>query len=508
MFANNKFSIAKDPSWAPKSARASLAPSTSVYSDVLNEPLSRVDHPDMPHIPPLRVSKAKVGKPSQVPDHMANGHQQIQDNGPQVRQSRLPIFKQVRSMLQKPSPLTTSEAIGHNDTFRQTGRAPDVKPSNYKDAYEATDEAQRRPSPTRLQKNVPPSLRSTSPVSVLEDRDTQHERLPRFDWDPEPGSPISSTSDISPDYYQIPIGPSQVSVNLRAVPQTPARAKMVSIKRKAKPSGYSQASENIPPPPPPPYDSHYTTLNSWRNQIQPNSHFSWTTGAPSIRPASRPSMDGTNPAPRHSKDHGDFMPNSRFSWSTVQTGMRPESPPPSPPPVVPSKYRQPPVQSILSRHRPIQRADKEVWTPPPRKTSLADPEIDSGTPTSARSKLTINSRPFTEHDNAGSGKKLPPPPELLTPTMSHKEVLLKEEQDKIHQRQNIERAIADLSKIENASPMDVSWEQVKDARSRIAELKTTLAEVQMEEREIGVAITRARRKEGEEEGLWVRRVTS
>lgn len=85
---------------------------------------------------------------------------------------------------------------------------------------------------------------------------------------------------------------------------------------------------------------------------------------------------------------------------------------------------------------------------------------------------------------------------------------MKEEQDKIHQRKNIERAIADLIKIETASPMDVSWEQVKDARSRIAELKTTLAEVQMEEREIGVAITRARRKEGEEEGLWVRRVTS
>ncbi|EME41629.1 hypothetical protein DOTSEDRAFT_73890 [Dothistroma septosporum NZE10] len=507
MPADNKFSIAQGDS-----ARASLAPSESVYSDHLDEPLSTVDHPDMPHIPPLRVSKSKVKKPIHVPDHTFHHQQLLQDNGPRIKQSRLPIFKQVRSMLQKPSPLVTSGVNDASINTRPIGRAPDVGPwSNRQDAYGGTEEARRQRPPNRLLENPPTTLRAISPVSVLEDRDVQYEQLPRFEWD-EPVSPVSSNSDISPDYYQIPIGPGQVSVNARTLPQTPLHPKMLSIKRKPAPREYSQASENIPPPPSPPYDGHYAALNSWRPSTQPKSHFSWTTGAPSIGPNSRPSMDTSNPTSRHSKDHGELHPTSRFSWSTVQTGMthtmRPESPPPSPPPPVPSRYRAPPVQSILSRHRPIQRADKEAWTPPLRKTSLADHELYSGSPTSARSKITINSRPFTEHDNAGSSKKLPPPPELLTPAMSHKEVLLKEEQDKVHQRKNIERAIADLSKIENASPLDVSWEQVKDARTRIVELKSTLAEVQMEEREIGVAITRARRKEGEEEGLWVRRVTS
>ena len=37
----------------------------------------------------------------------AHPRQQIRDPGPQIRQSRLPIFKQVRSMLYRPPPITT-----------------------------------------------------------------------------------------------------------------------------------------------------------------------------------------------------------------------------------------------------------------------------------------------------------------------------------------------------------------------------------------------------------------
>lgn len=92
--------------------------------------------------------------------------------------------------------------------------------------------------------------------------------------------------------------------------------------------------------------------------------------------------------------------------------------------------------------------------------------------------------------------------------MSHLQELETQEQDKVHQRRNIQRAIADLSKIENASPMDVSFAEMKEAKKKLEELRKTLEEVQLEEREIGIAIARTRRKEGGEEGLWVRRVTS
>jgi len=69
-----------------------------------------------------------------------------------------------------------------------------------------------------------------------------------------------------------------------------------------------------------------------------------------------------------------------------------------------------------------------------------------------------------------------------------------------------------MVKIETASPLDVSFSTVRDAKKRLAEYRTRLDEVRLEEREIGVAIARARRREekefgGDGETLWVRRVT-
>jgi hypothetical protein len=98
---------------------------------------------------------------------------------------------------------------------------------------------------------------------------------------------------------------------------------------------------------------------------------------------------------------------------------------------------------------------------------------------------------------------------MLTPVspLSHIEALNRAEADKAHQRQNLEHAISELAKVESASPMDVPFAVVRDAKKRLEELRATLAEIRLEEREIGIAISRARRKEGEEEGLWVRRVT-
>ena len=51
---------------------------------------------------------------------------------------------------------------------------------------------------------------------------------------------------------------------------------------------------------------------------------------------------------------------------------------------------------------------------------------------------------------------------------------------------------------------------VRDAKKRLEEHRRRLEEVVLEGREVGIAISRARRKEGEgvgTEGLWVRRVT-
>lgn len=122
---------------------------------------------------------------------------------------------------------------------------------------------------------------------------------------------------------------------------------------------------------------------------------------------------------------------------------------------------------------------------------------------SSKSKLSINTPKLK--DSPKSGKELPPPPNLSPRT--HLESLQRQEEDKIHQRKNLQRIISELDKIQTASPMDVPFSHVRDAKRRLAELRATLSEIELEEREIGIAISRARRKEGEEEGLWVRRVT-
>lgn len=93
---------------------------------------------------------------------------------------------------------------------------------------------------------------------------------------------------------------------------------------------------------------------------------------------------------------------------------------------------------------------------------------------------------------------------------SHIEMLLTQEKNLVMQRRNIERAIADLEKVEHASPLDVSFAAVRDAKRKLEERRETLREVKMEEMDIGIRIARARRREDFSEGegtLWVRRVT-
>jgi hypothetical protein len=481
------YTIQRDPPWqTPPQASAGFrarggsqarAPRSSAlrssYTTTTASTYSDDEDPDMAEIKPLRVLK---------------------NEQKQNRHSRIPIFNQVRSMLHKSS---------------LTNPAPDDKDvesakNTLRDVYETT--ANRASEITK-------NSRSQSPVSVLHDDDLYPSSPPLLDCP----SPVSSVSASSSLHYAREHKMRPLQIHVPSMPKTSAPS---FIKRKPAPARHS-LPPNSHDSPPPSRDSNAQDF------IIKGSHFSWTTGAPSPT-STRPSIDRWPSAdrdsfkrppidrwpsadrdsfqtPRHcSLPEPDLVPNSRFSWSTAQTSVthqaRPDTPPPSPPPPIPTKYKTPPVRSILSRHRPIQRMDRsrEQWAPP-RKASL--PGVVPSTPSSVKSRVTS---PKIE-ESTGSGKKLPPPPDLAP--MTHLEGLQREEQDKIHQRKNVLHAISELSKIQNASPMEVPFSHVRDAKRRLAELQATLSEIQLEEREIGIAISRARRKEGEEEGLWVRRVT-
>ena len=258
---------------------------------------------------------------------------------------------------------------------------------------------------------------------------------------------------------------------------------------------------------------------------QARSHFSWTTYAPSEAPG-RQSIDTM--ATRQPKYSSDLQPEqsqarSHFSWSTVATNannqLQPDASPPSPPPPVPSKSSAPPVQSILSRRRPIQRMEKEEWAPSPRESSRGSSQTatpkNSNTPTSGhpprplplpKDNLTPISvgktrSPTSTTPNSTGGKALPPPPTLsASNNLSHLESLLAQERSILLQRKNVERGIQDLERIQTASPLDVPFATVRDTKRKLGEYRARLAEVKLEERDIGVAIARARRREEKENG--------
>lgn len=540
--------------------RASHAPTaSSIYSDDLDELM-----PD-PERSPL------ASKDSYHPAYHAHPQQHIMDDGPQVRQSRLPIFKQVRSMLHKPPPLVTPTNAKWDEYTGEpsdTGKpAQNVKPSTYTSPYEGAFQA-RRKSPDRRSK------KDLSPISIL--HDDEEDVRPPAPLKVGRNSPhiVSPVSPVSVD-GEYAYAPSPLSANARSLPASVPLPKQV----RRKPVNVSpSAIENLPPP----RRTSVSSVDSEETAMgeQPESRFSWSTVAPSVMP-NRQSTDTMATKHMHSASQSE-KPTSRFSWSTVATNttnrVREESPPPSPPPPVPNhwyqltrsqqpegarprleprisqhpairqmrqeaeyqqnqsqqpkpqyqppqnpppqinepqpaqyqqpRYRMPEPQSILSRRRPIQRADKEEWSPPARSSSHSPAGTSrTATPGTSTPKTMASSiRSASTSQTQGSGKKLPPPPPP-SKELSHMETLVTEEKALLQQRRNIEKVIADLEKVERASPMDVSFATVREAKKKLEENRKTLAEVRREEIELGIKIARARRKEGEEEGLWVRRVT-
>jgi len=486
---------AEPPPWT-KSKRVSAVPS-SIYSDDLVDSAMADGE-----ISPLSVTSAS---------YHAHPRQEILDAGPpNNRHSRLPIFRQVRTMLTKPGAARWDDLSGEPS---DTGRPSQVKPSTYTSPWEGAFQA-RRHSPdrktTRNKKNL-------SPVSVL--RDEEIEALGPLDTGRNTPRSVSPVSAVSTSHS---FAPSQLSVN--AVSRLPPGVNVKNqVKRKPVRSSLSpSASENIPP------QQQHHDLKSVQSQDsigrqEPDSRFSWSTVAHSI--VTDLSRDFN--ANRQSTDTmatRKGLSDSRFSWSTVATNttyaLQDENTPPSPVPPIPEQYLQPtqystpPMQSILSRKRPVQRLDQETYTPSvpsPRALSAASPNSSRATtPVPNAASTATPTKIITTPDPASGAKALPLPPFMNEKQANHLEFLLTQEKNLLLQRRNIEKAIADLEKVEKASPLEVSFATVRDAKRRLEERRAVLSEVKKEEMEMGIKIARARRKEdfGEGEGtLWVRRVT-
>lgn len=522
------YTITEDPPWLQTRADSSDAiaepRASSTYSVQLDDLTAdmaeaaqhaREQHEQQQqqhyHQPPSSTTP----EPSFSPDlsFSQSMRQDSMESNPQARPSRVPIFKQVRSMLtnnraasgSQTSP--TSAAIKwdeYSGEISEHGKEAKVKPSNYKNPYEGILKSRRQPqSPTRnasgRQQNP---ARMGSPVSMLVDEDLH--MLEQHDQEhPDMSPPVSRP--VSPVSVE-PIAP----MHLEPPSARPKTSGDVKVKRKpvaaTSPRQETFAAADVRQMP---NSSHGEPSQT----EDPASRFSWTTVAHSDAAALRKSTDT-----RFSRQHDSpqQFDHSHFSWSTtasaapaVAGAMREQTPPPSPPPVPPQYleppvYGPPPTQSILSRQRPYKRIDKPEWAPPPA------PVTEGYTPRSLTPKVHRVEEHWSTTPTLDGKKRLPLPPLFTEKSLSHLEALLTQEKNILLQRRNIERHIIDLERIENASPLEVSFSQVREARKKLEEQRKVLDEVRREEMDIGIKIARARRKEdfGDGEGtFWVRRVT-
>jgi hypothetical protein len=453
-------------------------------------------------------------KNSHTTKHDNNMQEHVPDHGPQTtRQNRLPIFNQVRNMLNKSTATTRSDETPSehmSDMAVKQSAEPRVKPSRWDSVFNA------RPSSPGLKSLK--SKKSQSNISVLRD--------------PETYSMASGQSSPTSLYSQSEShsrAPSQISVN--AVSQLPRGVTAKNqFKRKPVQSPSIPATENSQNLPPP---QSLLTVPDARSR----NRFSLSTAALSDftkRQSSDSSATGTGRPP--------LM--SHFSWTTIGTSAHPtpmeeiDDPFPTALPLMPSQRlersqstSQQPAESILSRKRPVQRLENMEWAPStPRQRAATGTSATSGASDDSTPRATPRARNFSVNEDeqtprksnntsgaatptpSSSGKKALPllPFTLSEQEASHVEQLLSQERNLVMQRRNIERAINDLEQVEFASPLEVSFATVRDAKRKLQQHRDTLQEVKMEEMDVGIKIARARRREDFAEGegsLWVRRVT-
>ncbi|KYG40940.1 hypothetical protein M433DRAFT_516188, partial [Acidomyces richmondensis BFW] len=209
--------------------------------------------------------RSKPGHASLRPSHPARAQQHITDHGPQKRHSRLPLFKQVRTMLHKP-PLLVTPGQAKWDEYSgersENGTAEQVKASAYVSPYDGAFNSRKR-SPDRRKKLT--NKRDMSPVSVLRDDEIKPTPpLKAGTCSPPSVSPVSPLSPVSPIPHHDGRAPTLVSVNQRAqpAPTVTVTPSVKQIRRKPTPSPLSALSssqtENRAPPRSPSAQSDWT----------------------------------------------------------------------------------------------------------------------------------------------------------------------------------------------------------------------------------------------------------
>ncbi|KAJ4994065.1 hypothetical protein SVAN01_00542 [Stagonosporopsis vannaccii] len=211
--------------------------------------------------------------------------------------------------------------------------------------------------------------------------------------------------------------------------------------------------------------------------------------------------------------------DSRFSWTTYNTTTTYQhSPPPSPPQPMPAldnitRARVATDSSVLNRRRPIPQADKIPDTPPARKpvpaarspVGMKTRTAALATPTSPRQNSTFSTA------TTGTRKALPQPPTTQAAT-DHVSLLESQIEDMRVRRSNVYKVLSDINSAAPSNPMLTDFKTARVMEQKKKALEAELAEIKIEEHDIGLKLHRALRKRERDDpnsgsALWIRRVT-
>ena len=216
--------------------------------------------------------------------------------------------------------------------------------------------------------------------------------------------------------------------------------------------------------------------------------------------------------------------HSRFSWTTYNTTTTYQhSPPPSPPQPMPTSSLVPKgrvvtepastTSSILNRRRPVPQADKVPDTPPVRKPVPAarSPVVSKTRTTTRASPTSPRSGSIFSTSTTNTQKALPQPPTSLSAN-DHVSLLESQLEDLRVRRSNIYKVLKDLNAAAPSNPMVTDFKTARMTERKKKGFEDELAEIKIEEHDIGLKLHRALRKRERDDpnsgsALWIRRVT-
>lgn len=217
--------------------------------------------------------------------------------------------------------------------------------------------------------------------------------------------------------------------------------------------------------------------------------------------------------------------HSRFSWTTYNsTTTYQHSPPPSPPQPMPtldavSKSRvmtepAPAAPSILNRRRPVPQADKVPDTPP----TVRKPVPAARSPVAMKTRKAALASPTSPRPGStfststtGTQKALPQPPTTLSAS-DHVSLLESQMEDLNVRRSNVYKMLQRMNAAAPSNPMLTDFKTARMTEQRKKAFEDELAEIKIEEHDVGLKLHRALRKRERDDpnsgsALWIRRVT-